>query len=121
MKIEIKITKSNHPYGGSHSFCGQIYINGDWFKEVIPESEDFNDLLPCIVHSLKRDEDFKFIEKNELDQKSYSFNELVEYMTAFTIGGAYSVEDAKTNTPNLFGEQKEKVLNWFRDQNANIS
>lgn len=65
MHIEIEVHK-NELYGNVN-YCAAISINGEWFKEVAPESADIKSLFPCIADSLNRDEDFKFI---HLDAKN---------------------------------------------------
>lgn len=64
MDIKIEINKKQHLFNNGEYLYAQIYINGNYFKEVIPEQSIANmeQLLNCITHSLINDEDFKNIQ-----------------------------------------------------------
>jgi hypothetical protein len=49
--IEICTSKSN--------LIVDVYVNGKWFKQIIPEGNlDIDGVLNCVADSLKRDEDY---------------------------------------------------------------
>lgn len=60
MVIKIEIVESERPYNNGKQYCVTIGINGKYFIQVIPDSSDFKDLMPCVLHSLSKDPDFKF-------------------------------------------------------------
>jgi hypothetical protein len=61
MELKIEITKMQHLYNNGEYLVAKIYLNGNYFKEVIPEQSvaDVEQLLNCVVHSIVNDEDFK--------------------------------------------------------------
>lgn len=53
METTIKI------YSSKSNLIVDVYVNSEWFKQIIPEGNlDIDGVLNCVADSLKRDEDY---------------------------------------------------------------
>ncbi len=68
MEIKIQINKRYGAIVKENYLSAQVYINGKWFKEVIPDyTEDVNKILELVTDSLVNREELEYSEYKRND------------------------------------------------------